>query len=238
MEPPRRVSIYANHNCHSFHHWGHFAQSLGRVGLSSRHLPCDSRSTYWVPVRCVQNLESLSIDWRRCEVLSAPRLFSVSFWKCKVILCSSCISVSDIREWAYNKLHIQRQGKYDVAIIEYCLVSRDSWSSRITSHQDPPSDHYSFPSHSDSGQLPAKRTAQGIKISTTTGLLRQASWYPLPVIPIPHLHTGGKKQGDAWTVIFQTCTENAHNVHDSDVLFCEQWKAVILSQSNIQSEQK
>jgi hypothetical protein len=70
----------ANHNCHSFHHCGHTAQSLGRVGLSSQHLPCDSPSTYRVSVRCVQNFESFSIDWCRCEVLSTPHLFSVSFW--------------------------------------------------------------------------------------------------------------------------------------------------------------
>jgi hypothetical protein len=69
----------ANHNCHSFHNSGHSAQSLGRVGLSSRHLPCDSRNTYRVSVRCVQNLESFSIDWCRYEVLSTPYLFSVSF---------------------------------------------------------------------------------------------------------------------------------------------------------------
>jgi hypothetical protein len=81
----------ANHNCHSFHHQGHSAQSLGRVGLSSRHLPCDSRSTYRVSVRCVQNFESSSIDWCRCEVLSMPHLFSVSFWKSKDLLCSLCI---------------------------------------------------------------------------------------------------------------------------------------------------
>jgi hypothetical protein len=55
------------------------AQSLGRVGLSSRHLSCDSRSTYRVSVRCVQNFESFSIDWCRCEVLSTQHLFPVSF---------------------------------------------------------------------------------------------------------------------------------------------------------------
>jgi hypothetical protein len=82
MEPPSRVSIYANHNCHSFHHQRHSAQNLGRVWLSSRHLPCDSRSTYRVSVRCVQNFESFSIDWCRCEFLSTPHLFSVSFLKC------------------------------------------------------------------------------------------------------------------------------------------------------------
>jgi hypothetical protein len=90
-EPPSRVSIYVNHNCHSFHHQGHSAQSLGRVGLSSQHLPCDSRSTYRVSVRCVQNFESFPIDWCVCEVLSTPNVFSVSFWKCKVLLCSPCI---------------------------------------------------------------------------------------------------------------------------------------------------
>jgi hypothetical protein len=63
-------------------------QSLGRVGLSSRHLPYDSRSTYRVSVRCVQNFESFSIDWCRCEVLSTTNLFSVSFLKWKVLLCS------------------------------------------------------------------------------------------------------------------------------------------------------
>jgi hypothetical protein len=62
----------------SFRHWGHFA-SLRRVGLSSRHLLCDSRSTYRVTVGCVQNFESFSIDWCRCEVLSTQHLFSVSF---------------------------------------------------------------------------------------------------------------------------------------------------------------
>jgi hypothetical protein len=64
------------------------AQSLGRVGSSSRHVPCASRSTYRVSVRCVQNFESFSIDWCRCEALSTSHLFSVSFWKCKVLLCS------------------------------------------------------------------------------------------------------------------------------------------------------
>jgi hypothetical protein len=48
-----------------------------RAGLSSRHLPCDSRSTYRVSVSCVQNFESFSIDWCRCEVLRTPNLFSV-----------------------------------------------------------------------------------------------------------------------------------------------------------------
>jgi hypothetical protein len=66
------------------------AQSLGRVGLSSRHLPCDSQSTYPISARC-KNFERFSIDWCRCEVLSTPHLFSVSFWKCKVLLCSLCI---------------------------------------------------------------------------------------------------------------------------------------------------
>jgi hypothetical protein len=32
------------------------------------------------------------IDWCRCEVLSMPHLFSISFWKCKILLCSPCIS--------------------------------------------------------------------------------------------------------------------------------------------------
>jgi hypothetical protein len=96
MEPPSRVSIYAwnkaaNHNCHSFHHKGCSAQSLGRAGLSSRHLPCDSRSTYRISVRCLQNFESFSIDWCRCEVLRTPHLFSVPLWKCKVLSCSPCI---------------------------------------------------------------------------------------------------------------------------------------------------
>jgi hypothetical protein len=63
------------------------AQSLGWVG----HVPCDSRSTYQVSVRCVQNFESFSIIWCRCEVLSTPHLFSVSFWQWKVLLCSPCI---------------------------------------------------------------------------------------------------------------------------------------------------
>jgi hypothetical protein len=74
MEPPSRVSIYAwykaaNHNFHSFLHYGHCAQSSGRAGLSSRHLPCDSRSTYRVSARYVQNFESFSINWCRCEFL-------------------------------------------------------------------------------------------------------------------------------------------------------------------------
>jgi hypothetical protein len=73
------------------------AQSLRRVGLSSRHLPCDSWSTDRVSVRCVQNFESFSIDWCRCEVLSTPHLFSVSFWKCKCILCSPCTSLHTLR---------------------------------------------------------------------------------------------------------------------------------------------
>jgi hypothetical protein len=94
MEPPSRVSIYAwyktaTHNCHSFHHQRHSAQSLGRAGLSSRHLPCDSRSTYRVSVRCIQNFESFSIDWCRCEVLSAPHLFSVSFESVKFFCAHS-----------------------------------------------------------------------------------------------------------------------------------------------------
>jgi hypothetical protein len=44
-------------------------------------------------VRCVQNFESFSIDWCRYEVLSTPHLFSVSFWKCYVILRSPCIII-------------------------------------------------------------------------------------------------------------------------------------------------
>jgi hypothetical protein len=55
------------------------AQSLGRVGLSSRHLSCDSRRTYRVSVRCVQNFESFSIDWCRCEVLRRRICFLYHF---------------------------------------------------------------------------------------------------------------------------------------------------------------
>jgi hypothetical protein len=97
MEPPSRVSIYARYKefeqkgCICIHHYGDTAQSLGRVGLSSRHLPCDSRSTYRVSVRCVRNFESFSIDWWKCEVLSPPHLLSISCWKCKVLLSSLCI---------------------------------------------------------------------------------------------------------------------------------------------------
>jgi hypothetical protein len=97
MESSSRVSIYAWYKkfdqkgciCKNT---GHFAQSLGRVGLSSQHLPCDSRSTCRVSVRCLRNFESFSIDWCRCEFLSTPHLFSVSFWKCKVLLCSLCMT--------------------------------------------------------------------------------------------------------------------------------------------------
>jgi hypothetical protein len=97
MEPPSRISFYAwykkfeQKGCIYIHHKGHSAQSLVRVGLSSRHLPCDLRSTYRVSVRWVQNFESFSIDWCRCEVLCTPRVLSVSFWKFKVLLCSPCI---------------------------------------------------------------------------------------------------------------------------------------------------
>jgi hypothetical protein len=42
------------------------------------------------------------IDWCRCEVLSTPHLFSVSFWKCKVLLCSLCITLSNfVTEWTH-----------------------------------------------------------------------------------------------------------------------------------------
>jgi hypothetical protein len=49
------------------------------VGLSSRHLPCDSWGTCRFAVRCVQNFESFSIDWCRCEVPRMSHLFSVLF---------------------------------------------------------------------------------------------------------------------------------------------------------------
>jgi hypothetical protein len=95
MEPPSRVSV-SQYPCTRITTaiasiTRDTAQSLGRGGLSSRHLPCASRSTYRVPVRCVQNFENFSIDWCRCEVLSTPHLFSVSFCKSKVLLCSLCI---------------------------------------------------------------------------------------------------------------------------------------------------
>jgi hypothetical protein len=37
------------------------------------------------PCHMKQNSEGFSIDWCGCEVLSMPRLFSVSFWKCTVL---------------------------------------------------------------------------------------------------------------------------------------------------------
>jgi hypothetical protein len=51
-----------------------------------------TRGAHIVSMRCVQNFESSSIDWCRCEVLNAPHLFSISFWRCKVLLCSPCIT--------------------------------------------------------------------------------------------------------------------------------------------------
>jgi hypothetical protein len=87
----RLVQGIKQKGCICIHHYGHYAQSLGRIGSSSRQLPCDSRSTYRVSVRCVRNFDSFSIGWCRCEVLSKPHLFSVSFWKCKVLSCSPCI---------------------------------------------------------------------------------------------------------------------------------------------------
>jgi hypothetical protein len=97
MEPPSRVSIYTwykkfeQKGCickNKSPDWSSVSDATVDHGLSSWHLPCDS--TYWVSVRCVQNFESFSIDWCMCEVLSTLHLFSVSFWKCKVLLCSPC----------------------------------------------------------------------------------------------------------------------------------------------------
>jgi hypothetical protein len=38
-----------------------------------------------------KTFESFSINWYGCEVLSMLHLFSVSFWKFTVLLCSPCI---------------------------------------------------------------------------------------------------------------------------------------------------
>jgi hypothetical protein len=38
-----------------------------------------------------QNFERFSIDWCGCGVPSTTHLFSLSFLKCKVLLCSPCI---------------------------------------------------------------------------------------------------------------------------------------------------
>jgi hypothetical protein len=38
-----------------------------------------------------KTFEFFSTDWRGCQVLSMPHLFSELFWKCKVLLCSPCI---------------------------------------------------------------------------------------------------------------------------------------------------
>jgi hypothetical protein len=105
-EPPSRVSISAWYK--KFEQKGcickHTSPDRPSVPdatvdrrLSSRHLPCDSRSTYRVSVRCVLNFESFSVFWCRCEVVSMPHLFYVSFWKCKVLLCSLCI------KWMHNE---------------------------------------------------------------------------------------------------------------------------------------
>jgi hypothetical protein len=108
MELPSRVSIYVWHK--KFEQKGCICKNKSpdrpsvsdatvNCGLSSRHLPCDSRSTYRVSVRCVQNFESFSIDWCRCEVLSTLHLFSVSFLKCTVLLCSPCICLSKLNNF-------------------------------------------------------------------------------------------------------------------------------------------
>jgi hypothetical protein len=49
-----------------------------------------------------------SIDWCRCEVLSTLHLFSVSFLKCKVLLCSPCIRITHLRSllWAVLTLFL------------------------------------------------------------------------------------------------------------------------------------
>jgi hypothetical protein len=95
-EPPSQVSISkypfnVNHSCQSFHHQGHctkFGMSWIIVLKSAVWLAEHMSSLCEV---CAKLL-SFSIDWRRCEVLSMPHLFSVSFWKCKVLLCLPCIS--------------------------------------------------------------------------------------------------------------------------------------------------
>jgi hypothetical protein len=50
-----------------------------------------TRRAHVESVRCVQSFESFSNDWCRCEVLSTKHLFSISFWKWIVVLCSLCI---------------------------------------------------------------------------------------------------------------------------------------------------
>jgi hypothetical protein len=88
MKPPSRVSIYAWYKKFE-QKWcicknkspdrPSVSDASVDRGLLSRHLPCDSRSTYRVSVRCVQNFESFFIDWCRCEFPSTPHLFSLSF---------------------------------------------------------------------------------------------------------------------------------------------------------------
>jgi hypothetical protein len=58
--------------------------------------------------RCVQNFESFSIDWCRCEVLSTPYLFSVSFLKCKVLLCSPLYKDRENRSIYIKEGHLRK----------------------------------------------------------------------------------------------------------------------------------
>jgi len=44
--------VYAANRCTTASINRDTAQSLGRAGLSFRYVPCDSRSTHWVSVRC------------------------------------------------------------------------------------------------------------------------------------------------------------------------------------------
>jgi hypothetical protein len=82
-----------------------------RVHLQKQVTLCTKFGTSWMIVSIsavwlAEHISSLcevctklwdfSIDWCRCQGLSTPHLFSVSFWKCKVLLCSPYIKTRSI----------------------------------------------------------------------------------------------------------------------------------------------
>jgi hypothetical protein len=64
------------------------------------------------PGHLKQNFKCFSIDWCRCEARSPPHLFYVSFWKCKVLLCSPCIMTlhNSTTEHCSNRIADNRWG--------------------------------------------------------------------------------------------------------------------------------
>jgi hypothetical protein len=67
-------------------------------------------------------LWEFSIGWCRCEVLSMPHLFSLSFWKCKVLLCSPCITRTVLQWLAVDNTHL---------FLIYCCKTRESLKVKL-----------------------------------------------------------------------------------------------------------